>query len=228
MAYSPHVRVTCSGTMGTAAVPPEIFSFGWALAPDGDFSEGAIPSETCLTAMNAAVVAMFANAASQISNLAKLTRIKYAKIGVDGKYSQIPVEYVVSQVGGSALTPHPPQVAYAVTLDGPDAIKRVTGRYYLPMTTLTVQGDSLSASTTQRNALLATQVTMMNAISAALVLDEENPDDVLELSIASQGRLPDIAPFNPTVVALRAGLVMDTQRRRRNALPEDYARTLLG
>jgi len=222
--FIPHIRFSANGTLGTNAVPPEIFSFGLSFGPGGDFGALDIPGSTVRTAVESAVSTMFGSASSYISPSAKITSYKWAKIGSDGLYLEPPVIDIVNVVGGSVGTV-PPQIAMCVTLDGPPAVRRITGRYYLPMCVAAATATDLVISTANRTSILGTQVTMLNAINTAFNADP-GPTDKLRVVVASQGRTsPPSGPSSPSVRRVRLGVVLDTQRRRRNNLVEAYAAT---
>jgi len=145
---------------------------------------------------------------------------KVAAIGLDGHYTADPVSVTVAGGGVAGNEPQlPPQCSVVISLRASTSLgKGNRGRVYLPHTGIPA-ANLPTMSTTIRDFYLAEAVTAFSTIN-----DIVSPDGPAQLRIMSQA-LP--TPSNKAVVSLRCGRVIDTQRRRRNALDEDYASTVL-
>jgi hypothetical protein len=140
--------------------------------------------------------------------------IKLAPIGTNGRYPT-GLDSVVATIG-SAITGTtssaalPPQVAWVVSLT--TALPRGRGhigRVYLPAFRSSIPLTNGRLGTTEVVPMLASFKTMINALGALVGLATP--------IVAS----PLGAPFQ-LVTGLRGGLVLDTQRRRRDDLDEGY------
>lgn len=220
--FVPHIRIQASGTLGSADPRPEIFSFSLNLGLGGDFDPIAMPTPDTVEDVNNLFVTYFGAPATRISNTSRLTRIKWAMIGADGRYTAPPAEFMVDQVGGSNAALHPPQISMCVTLDGPVAVKRAHGRFYLPTPTGQVEGSSLKGTASDQSDLLVSTTAFLTGVNDALAVGAGPIPDTLRIVIPSQGRIGTPGPSNITVAQVRVGRVFDTQRKRRNALVENY------
>ena len=220
--YEPHYKVTMSGTLGSGA--EEIFSMGFALARHDQAPIGHIldPNDTVWTDIASDCTAWFSDPLTKIHAHAKLTKVKIASIGSNGRYASPPVERLVTASGGvTASTTRPAnQEALVVTLHTAGDLNRIKGRFYLPLPALTTQGDGRFLAADVDGVETRTQ-TFINAVNNQPGLD------VLGLSVhvASQGRRNKdgsvrVGPGNHLVTGISVGRVLDTQRRRRNKLLE--------
>lgn len=140
--------------------------------------------------------------------------IKLAPIGTDGKYPA-GLDSAVATIGAAingttSSASFPPQTSLAVSLT--TALPRGRGhigRIYLPAFRASIPLTFGKLGTAEVDGILAATKTMINALAATSGID--NP------IVAS----PLGAPIFD-VIGLRGGLVLDTQRRRRNDMTEDY------
>lgn len=156
------------------------------------------------------------NPQSFISPAAVMTYAKANVIGIDGKY-KYPLTHEYTPVGipggGGDLYTYPNQVTLAVsTLSAVSRGPAHRGRFYLPMPTAPVQVDGMI---TANNA---------NAVrlSADTFIAELNAVDPAQWFAAIFSRKSPGAAHRQ-IVATEVGRVYDTQRRRRNALSENYS-----
>jgi hypothetical protein len=140
--------------------------------------------------------------------------IKLAPIGTDGLYP--PGTDSVLATIGAAITGTtssaalPPQVAHVISLTTPLPRGRGhIGRIYLPAYRSSIPLTAGQLGTAEVDGILAATRTMINALVATAGLDAP--------IVAS----PLGAPIN-AITGLRGGRVLDTQRRRRNDIAEDY------
>lgn len=140
--------------------------------------------------------------------------IKLAPIGHDGKYPP-GTDSVVATIGApitgtTSSAALPPQTSWVVSLttDLPRGRGHI-GRVYLPAFRSSIPLTNGRLGSTEVDAMLASFKTMLNALIATSGLGG--------CKVIS----PLGAPSQP-VTGLRGGLVLDTQRRRRNDLDEGY------
>lgn len=118
-----------------------------------------------------------------------------------------------SPVAGSGSTTYPNQVATVVTLLTSAAGRRGRGRVYLASLGGTI-GATGRMSTTKRSSLVtsfASTVDVVNSNLSAVTAGSK-------VAVQSQ-----VVPSAAKVVSVRVGDVLDTQRRRRDAMVESYA-----
>jgi len=190
----------------------EQWSCGLRIAPTvtGAVTMGPTDLNTCVIQLSMT----HANAATGISPLAKLSFVKLNIIGTDGHYAGSATnEQVVADVagGGSASTIYPNQVAMAVSLTtGFSRGPAHRGRFYLPLPSIPVDANgSISAGAAsgvaaQIDELIAT----LNGLQAGQKVS------VMSRKLGS--------PAHRAVTGVEVGRVLDTQRRRRRSLIEDY------
>lgn len=140
--------------------------------------------------------------------------VKYALIAEDGKYVEAPIENILADMNGGVNSQYVPQVAVVCTLVSEKY--RDPGKYnrfYLP-TVVPTGTDGYRLTTSNQNALatkVAGLIFSINEITMAL-----SPG--LEVRVVTQKEVQSYLP----VVSTRVGRIYDTQRRRRNKLPEEY------
>ena len=220
-------RVTISGDCFDGA---EIWSTGfWMGSETADAGDPALSAEDIAGHWNA----HFTTTAAITSNKYRTTQVKVSQHKAsDGKVDLTKVDiYDLNPIttGNSAATKYPPQITLAATLTSD--IQRGTGskgRMYLPGIN-TVVGDTGKISATPQGNLVTSLKTMFDAINA----DADIPDRVILVSRGNKlvtipgGDITYINPKNVNVTGLRVGDVYDTQRRRRNDLPEVYITSVL-
>lgn len=192
------------------------WSCGLRMAPTPAAGNGGLANDVALTASTANVVQAFhATASSMISPRALLTYSKFNVIKVDGHYKDnLTQEHVFANIpgGGNAGFTPPNQIALAISLTtgfarGPAH----RGRFYMPLPTLMV-GATGTIAAADRNTIKASAttnlITALNAISPNLAVA------VMSRKLGNNG--------SHFVTGVEIGLVLDTQRRRRNKLAEAY------
>jgi hypothetical protein len=167
-----------------------------------------------LPGISAAISAFHSDANSQISPRALLTFVKANFIGPDGHYaSQTTHEQALASVpgGGNVAMTTANQVAMVVSLTtgfvrGPAH----RGRFYMPLPCMAVQADG-AVGVPAREALKGTANTLLTALNAVNA----------QYKVAVFSRKAG-APAHRTVTGIEVGRVLDTQRRRRSKVPENY------
>lgn len=167
-----------------------------------------------LVGVGAALVEFHSGANTKIASAAKLSFVKVNAIAVTGNYRDTAgtVQAVYADVaGGGGTVTHPNQVALVVSLlTGFSRGPAHKGRIFLPLPNIQMGSDGLISSTPagevsgQVDALL----TNLNAV---------NSDYEVAVFSRKQG-----AAGHRKVTGNLVGRVLDTQRRRRRSLVEDY------
>jgi hypothetical protein len=216
-------RVTISGTMFGGA---EEWSTGFFMGKEGadcdDWTQQA--AEDILTAWRV----FFEHSNSRISNVYLTTQVKTAKIADTGftVLDQVHYAYPSTTLDGAAVTAvYPPQCSLVVTLlsDRPRG-KASKGRMYLPGFVANINGGTGKISSTDAGQLADNMKTFFDALTS----DADFGTDQLILAAKGTGPVPALTAQNDWVQTIRVGDVIDTQRRRRNGLPETYvSRTLV-
>jgi hypothetical protein len=203
MAFPPHRRVSFRGIFGTVAAPYEQWTFRLNFER---FNESS-PSGAAVT--SAAVTAFTNQIAPRARAHVRLTEVKFATIGADGKYTEDPFIAAVNVPGTStAGALSPPQVALAVSLNTPTRGPMGKGRFYIPAPATTIDPNT---------GLISVVDAQWFADGAAAFLTAMNAIPGLgNVGIASTKGL-----FS-SVNSVRVGRVLDTIRSRRNAISEAY------
>ncbi len=207
MAYPANfLKLVLSGTM----YQTEIWSCSFSIIPS--FGVGAPTATAQLDPYVAAAKAWFQRNDSNISNQAALTSVKLNMVGVDGKYvsgSQSFYKDVLPIAPGALPTFPAPQLTTALTMRTAATRGLASrGRIFPP----------LCASGVDATGVMATlQVTNM-ANSLAVFINAINALDNGSVGVASAGSVTGAPGRFLPVKSVEVGRVIDTQRRRRNAL----------
>lgn len=149
--------------------------------------------------------------------------IKWAHVDKAGRYlANQPHLIDVGSIAGGTAASMPPQVCHVVTLRGD--IRRgssaVAGRVYLPPA-FSIQLDSGRMNVADAQTVATQMATLIKAINTA------NGGANGHVILASrQGK--KFGPAMQAVTSVQCGLALDTQRRRRSAMREDYVTVPLG
>lgn len=195
-------KLTFSGTHGQG----EIWSFGMHIVP-------IVFTEDIMDDLETAARAMYSDAASNITSSSFLTEIKYAQLDTNGKYASDDQPYIrevnPSEQGGRSQS-YVPQATIVVSLStGSKRGLAHAGRYYMPPTSVQAGAEGLLSAASVSEIML-NQKGFLNAINTALA-----PSYIVVASSRGAGAIKK-------VTGIRVGNVIDTQRRRRNALVETY------
>lgn len=222
MVYAHKVtRITLSGNMFSAG---EEWSTGFFMGQEG--SDATPISQAGLDHIRDAWITFFTSANSSVNSAYKFLQAKSAIINDTGHTDTANVLYSYPSgtiSGGVGTNTHPPQCSLVATLlsDRPRGLAS-KGRMYLPGISATVTSNGKISSTDTNN--IATNLkTFFDALTGFVGL----PDQLI-LAAKGTGALPALTAQNDYVETIRVGDVIDTQRRRRNALSEVYTtKTLL-
>lgn len=165
--------------------------------------------------INTVLQSFYTSAQARTPQKMRLQWIKFAAIGTNGRYLGAPVEYYYpSAVNGSTNAPFIPSTASAITLVA-DKFKDPGkyNRFYLPVIAPTSNGAFKETKTETENKALQVKglIEGINIVLMAELLG-------LRIRVVSQK-----AGIYRDIDRVRVGDVIDTQRRRRNALREEYA-----
>lgn len=172
-----------------------------------------------------AVKDFHARPTSMISPQAKLQFVKFNRVDINGHYID-PTSYIntfADWPGGGAATPvYPNQVALVVTLT--TAVSRgpaSKGRFYLPLPSVAVETGTGMIAATWSTGIAGSAKTFLELVSDTPGVDDWNTPGVVVMS-RKLG-----APQTRRVNGAKVGRVLDTQRRRRRSLAENYALTVI-
>lgn len=222
MPYSQNVISLTFG--GSLADGNEIWSCGVHAAVPGD-SAGTTTAfndiGSDMISLRNLIQTMIANPALLVPSGVDLEWVKVALLGPDGKYVGLPHEIQATQ-SGSQAGPYIPQAAVVNTLVS--SVWRGAGKYnrfYLPVSTHAFP-DGWGLTTFAAAAYCDEMVEFMEDVNT--YLDSVSSGTPAVLSVASATRTGSVEP----ILEVRIGTVIDTQRRRRNNLPENYQTRAIG
>lgn len=211
----PYIRFTFGGTTAGAN---EIWSCGLAL---GHGAEGTDPLTwfanvtAKLPDLGLAVKHFMENTDSRIPANVTLVSVKIALIGTDGKYMTEAVEYPISSTGqiNAAYSPQDAMVIGLVSDKFKDPGKN--NRFYIP-TVGPAGTNEWKLSTIEQSNLAESAADFISEIaSVGLVGTSDEQFGVHVVSDAGTGH-------ENVAYTVRVGAIVDTQRRRRNKLQENY------
>jgi hypothetical protein len=160
-------------------------------------------------------VAALHSTAGLINNAAKLSYVKLNAIGTNGNYmvdTTNETTFADISGGGTGTPRHPNQVALAVSLTtGFSRGRAHRGRFYLPLPQLV----DLDANGLVPTSYADTAKTAANTFLGAI----NGMGASWDMAIFSR---KDGGPLHRAVTGVEVGRVLDTQRRRRNRLVENY------
>ena len=207
MAYSPFVRVSITGYLGTPGTRVEHFSTGFALRGPVD---GSFPAD--VAPMSDAIGAWWAKGDSGIGNNAWIEQVKFSPKDASGKDSQTPVVILVGGDGlrgGGIPSTLPYSASRVVSLNGMHENRRAKGRMYLPAPTGEVDPETGKWAGGHELAIATNVSDMFKAIDAL-------SNGKFKVCVASKYGI------NADVSQVRVGDVPGTVRERRDNLKEVY------
>lgn len=202
------------------------------------FYIGAAAADAASPHLSAGVIApfwntFFTNASTKVSNVYRTLQIKVAQLKTDGTTDLDNVDwydYPTPPVGPNAAVAYPPQCSVVATLTS--EVQRglaAKGRMYLPGLNPTLSTSTGKISSTDAGTIATNFKTFLDAVNAA----SGSGGKVILASHGHRGGGPPPDPYlyagmvNTLVTGCRVGDVIDTQRRRRNELPEVYTTRVL-
>lgn len=202
--WSNSLRLASSVTGPLSWVPTQSELIAWLEGPAKD-----------------AVAAFHTSTGAHLGMNAKLAYLKMNVVDMNGHYvEQTTHEYVYSPqpFGNSNAVVHPTQVALVVSTTTAYARGPAhRGRFYLPLPAIMVTPSTGLISVTDAQDVAASAATFISALHDQPGIDPIGDDD-MHVCVMSRGG----AGATNRVTGVDVGLVLDTQRRRRNALPENY------
>lgn len=213
MAFLQHYHFQYFGTLGPAGGPIETWSINLRGIPTAGGPNAPAPiTQATVDDLHAAMSSFITNPDALFVAAVGFLGVKGYSIGVNGRATDVPILSVGDPVRGAiSSNNHPWQCSLAVSLDAAPQMGRGNhGRVYLPPQGLPVQTDD-QVNTGYMAGIQTAIMTWLNATQQAL-------DPQSRLVIASQGPPASLK----SVVSVRIGRVVDTQRRRRRSTVENY------
>lgn len=212
-----YFRLQLSGTIAGI----EQFSLNPVFDVEGETSEGWIQTVANNMVTAAAAVDIPANLlflASSRSVFQEL-RLEGRSSADDSLIGVAVAAYTGEQPGSAAVAVMPPQSAVVISMrtDTPSASGR--GRIYWPALGAQI-GSTLRLSSPTTEQLAQDAATYLNGVQTALQNASEGFPSWTTMPLAVRSKTTKTTPH---VRRLMVGDVIDTQRRRRDALPENYA-----
>lgn len=213
-------RVTFSGKMWGGQ---EEWSTGLFLGQKN--ADSAPPTEAAAAKLAASFKTLFTAGNMKISNAYTFTQVKLASLGQDGKTILDEVVYGAPIGGATGLATtnfHPSQCSLVVTLasERPRG-KAAKGRMFLPGTAVPIEGSGRIPSADREN-----MSNLLKTFFDSMRNDIDLPGQPI-LAAQGEGLLGALQAQNDWVTKIRLGDVVDTQRRRRNGISEQYTEKLL-
>lgn len=220
MAYaSEQLYVTWGGTIGTAATG-EVWQCGVHYAPITPSGVVGNPTQAQADALWNQLSGYHAATQAGIANAAKMTFVKVAHLDIQGEYTTDPVisDHSAEPVsGGVGVGTSIPQGTVAVTMhSGTTFGKANYGRFYLPWASFSVS-DSGHIGSGQVGNLLTLTTNVFEACYTAVNTNSASGGTLALTNMSQVG-----AGTNKRPTQWRIGDVVDTQRRRRNRIAENY------
>jgi len=204
----------------------ETWSCGMRVANVGEtplvFADTAAELGFLTTSIVPLFTAFHSASTTKICPVATLTYVKFNRLGVDGKYVNPSTnEYIyptpIAGGGGSIVAN---QLALVVTLR--TAVSRGPankGRFYLPMPTAAPGALDGLIPAGEAKGVADNAWTLISGLNAALTA---SPASNQRVSVMSRTTVTGKPATNHQVTDAWVGRVLDTQRRRRRSLVEDY------
>lgn len=209
-----YVRVSILGS----TTGGEVWSINPVFDPDGEF-EGLV-SQSALDTAAAAIAAITPGTflLSTISQLMFVTgaRVEVREDATDALIATSTANRAVALQGTGSCT-NAPQTAIVLSLRTNTPGGSGRGRLYWPVLTTNIGPDGRITSTATNAALTGMKtylIAMRDALAAAFPL--------IGFSVAVRSKTQHATPH---VVRMQVGNILDTQRRRRDKLPEAYITT---
>jgi len=211
-----HMLASFRGIYGTAAAPFETWSFGLRITHP-TLIGSPLPTVTMADACHTAAATLITNASLNFITKVVLQEVRLYTVGSDGKITDPPVISTnVDATGASAVAgQYPWQCTLAVTLKAAGLGKGRFGRFYLPTQNPVLGTDGLVASATVTTYLTEIR-NFLAAVQSAARVGSTEPYSIAIIGgtgAAGTKKLP---------AEIRMGRVIDTQRRRRRSLGEQY------
>lgn len=222
MAYVPHILIAFGGALTEKTASDEIWECTLRAFPGSsggpDSLVGAsLDLQAWCNAMAGPLGTWFGSASQQNANNSNVSYVKANIIGTDGKYTSAATNVTdfTAVAGGSTQTI--PSFCSVATSWGSNKARGPAshGRLYLPNYTFAVTGAEITG--TAATAAMNSGKSLINLIRANT--------SGLSGGVMSPALVSSIGGAWAYINSVRVGNVVDTQRRRRNAVPETYVQT---
>jgi hypothetical protein len=210
----PPVYLTIGGILGNPRF--EIWQTGLHIAAPNSGVATLMPNDAQLTSLYTTIETLWGGSGCQIGNSCALGWIKAAPLDENGDYrgDALIHEAITYKYGTQTTNPHPWQVAFVMSLiSGSQLGKANYGRNYLPDPRYNVGADGKIAGTQQSFVNWWASVLAAINTSAATWGTGVPGTKIAIMSKTGVTKFPN---------RVQGGNVLDTQRRRRNALVETY------
>lgn len=217
---SESIYLTWGGTAPSSAsvTGPEVWQCGVHFAPQvGMAGVGPSFGGFSMSDVADAIKAFHTNTETYICADVRLEWVKAAHLKTDGDYAGEPRVFAITpQVfGGGTFAPQVLQASIAVTLDTGTNLGRATkGRFYLPCPAVPRTMGTVGIGDTNAQNIALHAKDMLKAVSGEITQVEQ----AYYLAVMSKVG----SGTTKAVTAIKVGNVIDTQRRRRNAVTERY------
>lgn len=219
--YAPHVLIAFGGRLFGTEVWSCSLRMTLFTGTVGEYPRLDTWSEENVEDIGTDVAAWFTRTGSAISSAARLDYVKVNPIGPDGRYwnqeRTIERRWAAGDAPSGVNGPGLAQNTVVVSLLTDAQRGRASrGRFYPPT------GALVSSASTGR---ISNTLTQQMADSAAVLIEGLNNQPGLDLedpTVVVASDLGEPGPVRP-VTSVAVGDVVDTQRRRRNQLPELYS-----
>lgn len=219
MPYQPHVKLIANG--GMPGGERWSCTLAFAAPPDGSYGMSQADMDLFAAQGLARWSTFLAASGTRASDYVTLQRVDVRQINSAGQTIRLSQVTPSAAVAGTGTLQLPNQVATVVSLRTGVPGARGRGRIYLPLLAMSPEPTGRIPAS-YRTALAATVATMLNGLNSDIA-PYGSPSGA-RLAVASGvGTIGD----NPVVVQARVGDVLDTQRRRRDALVEAYVQVNL-
>lgn len=218
MPFLQHGRITMSGVFAGGTDPAAPIVEQWSMRLNLSDPEARPPGVPTITDARMDDIttdcrAWFVRPGTRIAQAVRMTQVKFALIGPDGRYQRDPVIRTFTQNGGApAAEPLFPTSTACVVSFGTDRRgPRGRGRIYVPGFQGTL--DSLFQWTPLvRDALETSTAQLIADLNNWPGADSIDPEVVVASSFGE----------NNKITSVRVGRTPDVMRSRRTSIPEDY------
>lgn len=203
------IRVSIQGALPGG----EVWSVNPVFAPTVPLS---VSTDECLaiaTAIDA--VAVPAGVTAVMNGTTTVTGCRVEARNVDGTLEAVAEHLKTTPVAGTGATSHPYQTSLVLSLRTADSTARGKGRLYWPATGAQISATTLRMATAAQQAFVDGLNTYLGGIRTAIRANAG-------LTTATLVVWSRASSSTRVVLTLRAGDVLDTQRRRRDTLVESY------
>lgn len=216
-----HLLFSARGTLGQGANPGEAWSCGLRCSRPAGFTDDQADMDSHAEDVFKDWAAFITTASARVSNVVRLTEVRAYSIGTDGLSGQRPIGMSSSPPvqGVSASSVHPWQCSLVLTLVAEGRGQGRLGRIYLPPQAVDLDGDG-GVAPGQITGILAACKTLIESVG-----NKVGVDSGFGVRVVGTTQRPGQDGTIREVKSIRLGRVVDTQRRRRRSLDEQYQET---